>query len=39
MMTRQTVTRRAILKAATAASALVAAPAYLRHATAQVQGT
>ena len=34
MMTRQTVTRRTILKGVTAASALVAAPAYLRHATA-----
>src|SRR3984893_18872942 len=34
MMTRQTVTRRRILKGAVAASALVAAPAFLRHATA-----
>jgi branched-chain amino acid transport system substrate-binding protein len=34
MMSRQIVTRRTILKAATAVSALVAAPAYLRHATA-----
>jgi branched-chain amino acid transport system substrate-binding protein len=34
MMTRQIVTRRTILKAATAVSALVATPAYLRHATA-----
>jgi len=34
MMTRQTATRRTILKGVTAASALVAAPAYLRHATA-----
>jgi branched-chain amino acid transport system substrate-binding protein len=34
MTTTQTLTRRAILKGATAASALVAAPSYLRHATA-----
>src|ERR1700730_14201214 len=34
MMTGQTATRRTILKAATAVSALVAAPAHLRHATA-----
>src|SRR3979409_1772313 len=34
MRTRQTATRRTILKGVTAASALVAAPAYLRHATA-----
>src|SRR5713226_861276 len=34
MMTRQTVTRRRILKGAVAASALAAAPAIMRHATA-----
>src|SRR5256886_12242190 len=34
MMTRQTVTRRRILKGTVAASALAAAPAFLRHATA-----
>src|SRR5215813_1126741 len=34
MMIRERATRRAILRGAAAASALVAAPAYLRHATA-----
>src|ERR1700720_144338 len=34
MMTRQTVTRRKIIKGAVAASGLAAAPAFLRHATA-----
>src|SRR5256712_5691675 len=34
MMTRQTVTRRRLLKSAVGASALAAAPAFLRHATA-----